>query len=79
MVKNPPANTGATRDKGWISGSGRSHGGGNGNPLQDSCMENPMDGGVWMTRIHGVTKELETTEHDYVSCHQIFWWSIPVI
>ena len=53
MVKNPPANTGATRDKGWISGSGRSHGGGNGNPLQDSCMENPTDGGVWMTRIHG--------------------------
>ena len=43
VVKNPPANAG---DAGSISGSGRSPGEGNGNPLQNSCLENPMDGGV---------------------------------
>ena len=46
MVKNMPTNTGDIRDVGLIPGSGRSHGGGNGNPLQCSCLENPMDRGV---------------------------------
>ena len=41
MVKNPPANAGDTGDMGSIPGSGRSPGGGNGNPLQYSCLENP--------------------------------------
>ena len=41
MVKNLPANTEDTRDSGWIPGSGRSPEGGHGNPLQDSCLENP--------------------------------------
>ena len=41
MVKNPPANPGGSRDAGSISGSGRSPGGGRGNPLQYSCLENP--------------------------------------
>ena len=41
MVKNPPANAGDARDTGLISGSGRTPGGGNGNPLQYSCLENP--------------------------------------
>ena len=45
VVKNPPANAGDVRDKGSIPGSGRSTGGGNGNPLQYSRLENPMDGG----------------------------------
>ena len=45
VVKNPPADAGNIRDAGWIPGSGRSPGGGNGNPLQYSCLENPMDGG----------------------------------
>ena len=43
MVKNPPDNTGDVRDWGSIPGSGRSLGGGLGNPLQYSCLENPMD------------------------------------
>ena len=43
VVKNPPANAGGIRDKGSISGSGRSPGEGNGNPLYYSCLENPMD------------------------------------
>ena len=47
VVKNPPANAGDARNMGLIPGSGRSHGEGNGNPLQYSCLENPMDGGAW--------------------------------
>ena len=46
-VKNPPANAGDTGDVGSILGLGRSPGAGNGNPLQDSCLENPMDRGAW--------------------------------
>ena len=41
---------------GSIPGSGRSSGEGNGNPLQDSCLENPMDGGAWWAIVHGVAK-----------------------
>ena len=43
-------------DPGLISGSGRSPGEGNGNPLQYSCLENPMDGGAWWATVHGVAK-----------------------
>ena len=43
MVKNPPSIAGDVRDLGSIPGSGRSLGEGNGNPFQDSCLENPMD------------------------------------
>ena len=46
VVKNLPANAGDTRDVGLIPGSGRSPGGGNGNPLQNSCLENSMDRGA---------------------------------
>ena len=53
MVKNPPVNVG---DVGSIPGSGRSPGEGNGNPLQDSCLENPMDRGAWGAIVYGVTK-----------------------
>ena len=56
VVKTPPANAGDTRDKGLIPGSGRSPGGGHGNPLQYSCLENPMDKGTWKATVHGVTK-----------------------
>ena len=45
-----------------VSGSGRSPGGGDGNPLQDSCLENPVDTGAWRATVHGVTRELDTTE-----------------
>ena len=53
MVKNLLTNAG---DKGLILGSGRSPGEGNGNPLQDSCLGNPNDGGAWWATVHGVTK-----------------------
>ena len=51
MVKNPPASAG---DTGLIPGSGRFPGGGHGNPLQYSCLENPKDRGAWKTTVHGV-------------------------
>ena len=47
-------------DLGSIPGSGRSPGEGNGNPLQYSCLENPMDGGAWWATVHGVTKSRRT-------------------
>ena len=58
VVKNPPANAG---DMGSIPRLGRSPEGGNGNPLQYSCLENPMDRGAWWATVHGVAK-LDTTE-----------------
>ena len=60
MVKNPPANAG---DLDLISGSRRSPGEGNGNPLQYYCLENPMDGGAWQATVHGVAEESDTTQH----------------
>ena len=54
VVKNPPANAGDARDA--IPALGRSSGGGNGNPLQYSCLENPMDRGAWQLTVHKVTK-----------------------
>ena len=62
VVKNPPANAGNKRDVGLIPGSGRSPGEGNGNPLQYSCLENPMDRGAWWAIVHGATKESDMTE-----------------
>ena len=62
VVKNPSANAGDIRDAGSIPGSGRSPGGGHVKPLQDSCLENPMDRGVWWATVHGVTKESDTTK-----------------
>ena len=56
MVKNPPANAGDIRDVGWIPGLVRSPGGRHGNPLQCSCLENPMDRGSWWATVHGVAK-----------------------
>ena len=56
MVKNLPTNTGDIRDASSIPGLGRSPGGGNGNPLQYSYLENPMDRGAWQAPVHGVSK-----------------------
>ena len=56
MVKNLPVNAGDVRDVGSIPGSGRSPGGGHGNPLQYSSLENPMDRGAWRATVHRVTK-----------------------
>ena len=61
MVKNPPANA---EDEGSIPGSGKSPGGGNGNPFQYSCLENPMDREAWKATVHGVTKSwAQLNEH----------------
>ena len=54
VVKTLPANIGATGDMGWISELGKSSGGGSGNPLQYSCLGNPMDKGAWWATIHGI-------------------------
>ena len=56
VIKNPPANAGDAREVGSISGSGRSPGGGHGNPLQYSCLKNPMDREAWRATVHRVEK-----------------------
>ena len=58
---NPPANAGGRRDLALILGSGRCPGGGHGNPLQCSCLENPMDRGAWQATVRGVAVS-DTTE-----------------
>ena len=55
MVKKLPANSGDARQMGLIPGLGRSPLEGTGNPLQYSCLGNPMDGGTWWATVHGVT------------------------
>ena len=57
---------------GLIPGSGRSPGEGNGNPLQYSCLENPVDGGAWQATVRGVA-ELDTTEWLYFSFWLTLW------
>ena len=57
VVKNPLANAGDTREVGSIPGSGRCPGGGNGYPLQYSCLENPMDSGAWRATVHSVASQ----------------------
>ena len=56
MVKNPPANAGDVRGVGSIPGLGRSAGGGHGNPLQYSYLENPLDRGAWRATVHRIVK-----------------------
>ena len=61
VVKNVLANVGDMREMGSIPGLGRSPGGGHGNPLQYSCLENPMDGGDWWASLWG-RKESDMTK-----------------
>ena len=91
VVKNLPANAGDARDASSILGSGRSPGEGNGNPLQYSCLKNPMDEGAWQARVHGIA-ESDMTErlgthsvlHFEASCYifsiSFTWWvsALPV-
>ena len=56
--KKKPASAGDINDAGSMPGLGRSPGEGNGNPLQYSCLEKPMDRGAWQATVHGVTKSL---------------------
>ena len=62
VVKKPPANTEDIRDTGLIPGSGRSPGGGHGNPLQNSYLENSMDRGAWRAAVPRVLKTQDMTE-----------------
>ena len=65
MVKNLPADAGDAGDVRLIPGSRRTPRGGNGNPLQYSCLENPTDRGAWRATVHGVEKESDTTKHTH--------------
>ena len=65
VVKKLPANAG---DASSIHGSGRSPGKGNGNPLQYSCLGNPMDRGAWWATVHGAVKEMDMTERLNSNC-----------
>ena len=65
VVKNLPADAGDIRVVGSIPGSGRSPGGGLGNPLQYSCLENPMDRGAWRASVHRVPKCWTRLKHIY--------------
>ena len=64
MVKNPSANAGDIRDMGFIPRSRRSSGGGNGNPLHYSCLENPIDRGAWRVTVHGIAKSWTGLSND---------------
>ena len=60
MVKNLPADAGDARDMGSILGSERSSGVGNGNPLQYSCLGEPMNKGAWQAIVHNISEQLST-------------------
>jgi len=62
VVKNPPVNAGDIRDADSIPESGRSSAGGHGNPLQHSCLENPMDSGAWWATVHSIAESYTMTE-----------------
>ena len=66
VVENPPASTGDTGDVGSIPGWGRSPGGGNGNPLQYSCLKHPMHRRVWWATVH----RLQRVGHNYAHTHK---------
>ena len=63
VVKNLPANAGHIRKKGSITGLGRSPGEGHSNPLQYSCLKNPMDRGAWRATVHGVAESQTQLSH----------------
>ena len=67
MVKNPPANSGDAGAMGFIPGSARSPREGNGNPLQYSCLGNPMERGGWQAVVQGIAKELGRTEQTHAT------------
>ena len=77
VVKNLPASAGDSRDLGSIPGSGRCPGGGNGNPLQYSCLQNPKDRGAWRATVHRLAKS-DTTEQLSTEPSRPRWRSLQV-
>ena len=82
VVKNQPANAGDVRDVGSVPGSGRFPGGGQGSPLQYSCLDNPMDRGAWRATVCGVkesqTKWSRLAQHSVTrKCDQYLHFSLP--
>ena len=71
-VKNVLANAADERDAGSIPGSGRSPGGGHGNPLQYSCLENPMNRGAWRATVHGVSKSWTQLKQQHIAQFNYF-------
>ena len=71
-VKNPPAKAGDTRDLGLIPGLGRSPGGGHGNSLQYSCVENPMDRGAWRATVHRIAESQTQLKHQLNTCARMY-------
>ena len=69
MVKNQAANAGDVRDAGSIPGSGRSPGRGHGNPLQYSCLGNPMDREAWGATVHRIAKSQTELKHHSTCTH----------
>ena len=63
VVKHPPASAAATGDVGLVLGSGRSPGGGNGNPPQHSCQENLIDRGAWWATVRAGDRKSDATGH----------------
>ena len=74
MVKNLPAHIGDTRDAGSIPGSGRSPGGGRGNPFWYSCLENPMDRGAWQATVYSIAKS--QTQLKRLSTHIVMFLAL---
>ena len=75
MVKNLPTNARDAGDAGLIPGWGRSPGVGNGNPLQYSCLENPMDRGAWRATVHGGSQRVRhglVTKHTQWLCRLLY-------
>jgi len=77
-VKNLPAKAGDARDLGSIPGLGSFPGGGYGNRLQCSCLENPMDRGAWRATVHGITESdtTEATEHTRMQTRSRDAWDL---
>ena len=73
MVKNLPTNTGEAEDTVSIPGSGRSPTGENVNPLQDSCLGNPMDRGASRATVHGVAKSRTQLKRLSTHTHKLLW------
>ena len=82
VVRNPPANTGDKGDMSLTPGLGRSPGGGHGNPLQYSCLENVMDRRAWRAAVHGAAESdiTKATEHSHMLIYyegfQIYTFSL---